>query len=142
MENSTITLLICDDPSLRINKTALRNILFDAYTFVSNLIDIAGDGDLPASSDPYEVEAEGAYIRMISDRRGLKKLKWSNVKDVLWSLREYMVIQGHTFQTAFVIKDAQGASTLGFGRLLAKESFIYSTESSDDREILEALSCI
>ena len=53
-----------------------------------------------------------------------------------------MVIQGHTFQTAFVIKDAQGASTLGFGRLLAKEPSIYSTESSDDRETFEALSCI
>ena len=113
---------------MRIDETALRNTLFDAYTFVSNLIDIASDGDLPASADPYEVETEGVYIRIDSDRIGLTRMKWSNVKDVLWSLREYMVIEGRSFQTAFVIMDAQGTDTLGFGRLLVSKPSIDSTD--------------
>lgn len=113
IENSTVTLLICDGVNVRIDETALRDTLFSAYILVSNLIDIAGEGELPASSDPYELVTVGVYITMSSDR--LKKLRWSNVKDVLWSLREYMVIEGRSFQTAFLITGAESGDTLGFG---------------------------
>lgn len=141
IENSTVTLLICEDPNLRMDETALRNTLFDAYTFVTNLIDIAGDGNLPASSDPYEVETEGVYIKISSDRIDPKRLRWSNVKDTLWSLREYMVIEGHSFQTAFVIMDAQGTDTLGFGRLLKSKPSIDITKAIKGRRISRTLSC-
>lgn len=125
VQNSTITLFIYDNPEIRIDKTALRNILFDAYTFVSNLIDVAGDGYLPASSDPYEVAKEGAFIRIISARKtGPGGLKWSSVRDVLLGLREYMVVQERLFRVSFVISQEQGAETLGFGRVsvLGRES--------------------
>ena len=88
------TLLIHDSPLIPIDKTALRNLLFNAYTFVSNLIDVAGDGFLPPPSDPYEVMTRDAYIKIANAKESAHgKLKWSNVRDVLLSLREYMVVQ-------------------------------------------------
>ena len=142
IENSTVALLIYDYPIVHIDETALRNTIFDAYTFVTNLIDIAGDGDLPASSDPYEVETEAVYIKINSNTIGHKKLRWSNVKDVLWSLREYMVIEEHSFQIASVIMDAQGTVNLGFGCVLASKSFIDSRTAIKSRRISRNLSCI
>lgn len=73
---------------------------------------------------------------------GHKKLKWSNVKDVLWSLREYMVLEGHSFQTSFLIKDAQGTVTLGFGCLLHSKPSIDSTKAIKGRRISRTLSCV
>ncbi|KAL9069636.1 MAG: hypothetical protein Q9161_005435 [Pseudevernia consocians] len=129
VQNSTITLFIHDNPEVRIAKLALRNMLFDAYTFVSNLIDIAGDGYLPASADPYEVATEGAFIRIISARKtGPGGLRWSSVRDVLLGLREYMVVQGRLFQVSFVISQEQGAENLGFGRVLGGKPTTQPTE--------------
>lgn len=60
--------------------------------------------------------AEGVYIYMRSDR--FRKMRWSNVKDVLWSLREYMVVEGHAVRTAFAVTEAEGGGMLGFGQVL------------------------
>ncbi|CAF9933993.1 MAG: hypothetical protein ALECFALPRED_005813 [Alectoria fallacina] len=100
-----------------LHKTALRNAIYDAYTFVSNLIDIAGDGYLPPSADPFEAESEGAYLIMTENKTG-PGLKWSSVRDVLLGLREYMVVQGHSFELCFTIAQEGVGVSLGAGYVL------------------------
>ena len=75
--------MISVNREVRLDKTALRSAIYNAYTFVSSVIDISGDGDLPASSDPYKVSTDGAFIRLDSDVQGHKNLKWSDVKEIL-----------------------------------------------------------
>lgn len=99
------------------DRSAVRKSIFDSYTFVSNLIDIAGDGDLPPSADPFEAVTLGVYIQ-IADGLGTRKLRWSDVKDVLWGLRQYMVVEGYMFEIVFLIKEGlEAADVLGFGRV-------------------------
>ncbi|CAD6586537.1 MAG: hypothetical protein ASARMPREDX12_002380 [Alectoria sarmentosa] len=117
IENSTITLRIFAMRSATLDKTALRNVIYDAYTFVSNLIDIVGDGHLPTSADPFEAGSEGAYLVMTGNRAG-PRLKWSSVRDVLWGLREYMVVQDHSFELGFTIAQEGVGGSLGAGYVL------------------------
>lgn len=120
IEGTTLTLVI-HMHKMRLDKTALRNAIYNAYTFVSNVIDISGDGDLPVSSDPYEVSTRGAFIRLDSDVQAHKKLKWSDVKEVLWGLRKFMVVQGNSFRLVFVIVQEGQTQALGWGRVLEGE---------------------
>ena len=117
IEGTTLTLVI-HLYRLPLDKTALREAIYNAYTFVSNVIDISGDGDLPVSSDPYEVSTRGAFIRLDSDIQAHKKLKWSDVKEILWGLRKFMVVQGNSFRLIFLITQDGQTDTLGFGRVL------------------------
>ena len=123
IEGSTLTLLMTVDRKVRLDNTALRNVFYNAYTFVSNVIDVSGDGDLPASCDPYKELVDGAFIRLDSDARGRNKLKWSDVKEILWGLRDFMVVQGNSFRLAFIIKQEGQAGDLGYGRVLKDDPF-------------------
>ena len=107
--------------AVHINTIALRNALYDAWTTVSNVIDISGDGDLPASSNPYKVSKYRAYIRLDGDVQAHRKLKWSDVKEILWGLRTFMVVQGNSFRMAFSIMEEGQEHVLGYGRVLEGE---------------------
>ena len=96
----------------------MRKLLFDAYTHAVNVIDIAGDGIIPASVDPYQAVTQGAYIRINAEKAGIERLKWSDLKDSLWGLREYMVVQGHLFALRFeIFRIDDGVFYLGDGRV-------------------------
>ena len=96
----------------------MRKVLFDAYTHISNIIDIAGDGIIPASAEPFQEVTEGAYIRVSSEKAGIEKLKWSHLKDSLWGLREFMVVQGHLNAITFeIFRIDDGVFYLGYGRV-------------------------
>ena len=106
------------DRAAPIDKTALRNAIYNAWTTVSNIIDISGDGDLPASSNPYEVVTDRAYIRLDEVLQAHRKLRWSDVKEILWGLRTFMVVQGNSFRMAFEIIEEGQADVLGSGLVL------------------------
>ena len=63
----------------------------------------------------------GAYVRINSKNYGTKNLKWSDVKDTLWGLREFMVVRGHLFEVVFVIQrrgdTLDVVDNVGFGRV-------------------------
>ena len=111
-------LLIYNDSKQRLERGAVRKLLFDAYMYVTDVIDIAGDGVIPASAEPYQAVTAGAYIRVHAEKAGVEKLKWSHLKDSLWGLREYMVVQGHLFAIRFEIyRIDDGIFYLGDGRV-------------------------
>ncbi|KAM0798267.1 hypothetical protein BDR22DRAFT_891572 [Usnea florida] len=118
IEGTTLSLSMFVDRAASIDKTALRNAIYNAWTTVSNIIDISGDGDLPASSNPYEVVTDGAYIGLDESVKAHRKLKWSDVKEILWGLRTFMVVQGNSFRMAFLIVEEGQADVLGSGRVL------------------------
>ena len=123
IENSTLTLIIYGQEQLVLDRGPVRQLLSNAYTFVSNVVDIAGDGYLPRSADPFEDGIAGAYLVIANIGPDFHRLKWSHVKDVLWGLREFMVVQGHLFETGFFIRNGQYFDEeLGFGRVQHESS--------------------
>ena len=44
-------------------------------------------------------------------------MKWSDVRDVLVGLREYMVVQGHLFELVFLVRQEGSADILGSGQV-------------------------
>ena len=104
----------------------MRKLLFDAYTHATNIIDIAGDGIIPASAEPYQAVTPGAYIRVTAEKAGVEKLKWSDLRDSLWGLREYMVVQEHLCAIRFeIFRIDNGVFYLGDGRVdLASSSSV------------------
>ena len=79
---------------------------------------MAGDGVIPASAMPYQAVTPGAYIRVTAEKAGVEKLKWSDLKDALWGLREYMVVQGHLYAIRFeIFRIDDGVFYLGDGRV-------------------------
>ena len=118
VENTKITLFIYNDSRQSLGKGPVRKLLFDAYTHAANIIDIAGDGIIPAAAIPYQVVTPGAYIRVTSEKAGVEKLKWSDFKDALWGLREYMVVQGHLYAIRFeIFRIDDGVFYLADGRV-------------------------
>ena len=96
----------------------MRKLLFDAYTHAVDVIDIAGDGVIPPSIDPYQAVTPGAYIRVIAERAGVDRLRWSDLRDSIWGLREYMVVQDHLFAIKFeIFRIDDGVFYLGEGRV-------------------------
>ena len=96
----------------------MRKLLFDAYTHAVDVIDIAGDGVIPPSVDPYQAVTPGAYVRVTAEKAGIEKLRWSDLRDSLWGLREYMVVQDHFFAIQFeIFRIDDGVFYLGAGRV-------------------------
>lgn len=119
IENSTIILLLSEVAAGQwLDSTAVRRVLFDSYMDVTNIIDIAGDGDIPESIGHYKRKRAGAYLSIITEGPGSAVLKWSELKDTLWGLREYMVVQGHLCPLKFWITQPGEASWLGRGGVL------------------------
>ena len=119
VENTTITLIIRELPEGQwLEKTAARKVLFDSYMDVTNIIDVAGDGDIPGAVSPYRRRTPGAYLYVDTEGPDLAGLKWSEFKDALWGLKEYMVVQGHLCPSAFWITHSGEAEWLSRGRLL------------------------
>ena len=118
VHGTKIELLIYNDSKQSLERGAVRNLLFDAYTNAVDVIDIAGDGIIPASADPYQAVTQGAYIRVSAEKAGVEKLRWSDLKDSFWGLREYMVVQGHSFAIRFeIFRFDDGVFYLGHGRV-------------------------
>ena len=91
----------------------MRTVITDACTYVSYLVDLTGDGYF---ADPYVDSKMGIIVRIFGSDMGRQTLKWSNVKDVLLALREYLVVQGHLYRVRFAITKGDGVSELlGFG---------------------------
>lgn len=99
-------------PSDPIVPSRLRNVLWDVYTFVSSILEISGDGDLPPSRNPYVEQKLGCQI-LIGSQTG-HVLKWSIVRDVLVGLREVMVLQGRAYAARFTIW-LEGEGKMGWG---------------------------
>ena len=118
VDGTKITLIIYNSSKQRLGKGAVRKLLFDAYMYVTDVIDIAGDGVIPESAEPYQAVTPGAYIRVSAETAGVEKLKWSHLKDSLWGLRQYMVVQGHFFAIRFeIFRMDEGTFYLGDGRV-------------------------
>ena len=118
VENTKITLFIYNNSRQSLGKAPVRKLLFDAYTHATNVIDIAGDGVIPASAVPYQAVTPGAYIRVTAEKSGVEKLKWSDLKDAIWGLREYMVVQGNLYAIRFeIFREDDGVFYLGDGRV-------------------------
>ena len=101
-----------------LDKAAVRRILFHSYTIVENIIDVAGDGVIPQSANPFQEITSGAYFEVEVDNEIYSKMKWSELKDTLWGLREYTVVQGHWFPLRFIIlRLGINGGYLGEGRL-------------------------
>ena len=121
IEGTTLSLAMSVNRAVSIDKTALRTAIYYAYEAASNLIDGVGDGDLPASQMPYKVVNFHAYIRLDGDVQAHRKLRWSDVKDILWGLRKFMILQGNSFRMAFMIIEEGQERVLGYGRVLEGE---------------------
>ena len=121
IEGTTLSLAMSVNRAVSIERTALRPAIYYAYETVSNLIDIVGDGDLPTSSMPYKVVKYHAYIRLDADVQAHRKLRWSDVKEILWGLRTFMIVQGNSFRMAFLIIEEGQEHVLGYGRVLEGE---------------------
>ena len=121
IEGTTLSLAISVNRGASIGKTALRNAIYDAWTNACNVIEELGDGDLPDSQNPYKVVKDHAYIRLDGDVQAHRKLRWSDVKEILWGLRTFMVVQGNSFRMAFVIIEEGQDYVLGYGRVLERE---------------------
>ena len=118
VENTKIMLFIYNNSKQSLDKTAVRKVLFDTYTHASNVIDIAGDGVIPSAAVPYQAVTAGAYIRVTTEKSGVEKLRWSDLRDTVWGLREYMVVQGHMFAISFeIMRIDDGTFFLGSGRV-------------------------
>lgn len=118
VDNTKIELFIYNNSKQSLERLPVRNVLFDAYTHVSNIIDIAGDGVIPPPAEPYLAVTPGAYVRVTTEKAGVEKMKWSDLKDVLWGLREYMVVQDHFFAIHFdIFRIDDGVFYLGEGRV-------------------------
>ena len=117
MERSRITLKFRERETRFLDTTAVRTLLFEAYTDVTNLIDIAGDGDVPRRANPYYKKTTGAYV-LICRGSGSEHLKWSDVRAILWGLKEFMVVQKHNFELNFdIAQTGHPGDYLGFGRV-------------------------
>ena len=121
IQGTTLSLAMTVNRAVHIDRTPLRNAIYDAWTTASNVIDTLGDGDLPPSQNPYKVVRNGAYIRLDGDVRAHRKLRWSDVKEILWGLRTFMVVQGNSFRMAFLIIEEGQENVLGYGRVLEGE---------------------
>ena len=118
VDDTKITLFIYNNSKQSLGRGPVRKLLFDAYTHAVDVIDIAGDGVIPASAEPYQAVTPGAYIRVTTEKAGGEKLKWSDLRDSLWGLREYMVVQGHLFAIRFeIFREDGGVFYLGDGRV-------------------------
>ena len=121
IEGTTLSLAISVNRAVSIDKPSLRNAIYYAWTTASNIIDELGDSDLPPSQNPYKVVNYHAYIRLDGDVQAHRKLRWSDVKEILWGLRTFMVVQGNSFRMAFVIIEEGQEHVLGYGRVLEGE---------------------
>ena len=106
-ELSPLTLLLSD----------LRGLLDAAYTEVESIIDVAGDGDVPASALPYQTLKQGASLEIVRDTIMTTPIKWSNVKDTLVGLRQWMILMGHRRELGFSIVLGE-SEYLSYGRVL------------------------
>ena len=130
IENTVLTLILYDDSRQSLEITAVRKLFFDAYTSVSNLIEIAGDGDIPIKAQPYKAATAGADLSVDARMTGPIRLKWSDLRGTLWGLREFMVVRRHLFEVVFAItRDEDGVrSHLGFGRVYRHAMSVYEIE--------------
>ena len=106
---------------MSIDRTALRRAIYHAWETASSIIELIGDGDLPASQMPYKVVNNHAYLRLDGDPQAHRKLRWSDVKEILWGLRKFMILRGNSFRMAFVIIEEGQDHVLGYGRVLEGE---------------------
>lgn len=119
VENSTITLLITEVAAGQwLESTAVRKVLFDSYMDVTNIIDVAGDGDIPGAVSPYRRKIADASLSVDTEGPGFAGLKWSELKVTLWGLKEYMVVQGHLCPLTFWITRSGEPTWLGRGCVL------------------------
>lgn len=86
---------------------------------MANIIDVSHDGEVPSSQLPYKFAKPGAFIKVANDNVGPAgpQLTWSNVRDILLGLREYMVVLGHRVELGCIIKSAED-ELLGYARVL------------------------
>lgn len=106
------------------------NLFLDAYTSVSNLIEIAGDGDIPIKAQSYKAATAGADLSVDARMTGPIRLKWIDLRGTLWGLRQFMVVRRHSFEVVFAItRDEDGVrSHLGFGRVYRQARSVYEIE--------------
>ena len=77
----------------------MRKVVFEAYTQVSLIVDVAGDGYIPARTDPYVYyetplqsrDSPRAVVEVQSLKIGTWRLKWGIIKIVLESLYDLIV---------------------------------------------------
>ena len=103
VDNTNILLHLYNESMYPLDKAAVRRILFHSYTIVENIIDVAGDGAIPQSAKPFQEITAEAYVEVDIDNEIYSRMKWSELKDTLWGLREYTVVQGHWFPLRFII---------------------------------------
>ena len=71
----------------------------------------------------------GAYLVIATIGVGPHHLKWSHLKDTLWGLREFMVVQEHLIDIGFFIRDGPlFDDELGFGRVQHEQSPSHNTD--------------
>ena len=122
IDDSPLELLIVPLSTAPLSRNAVRDILFHNYLFFANLIDSHGDDVLPPQWDPFKAYVVGAYVDLYSRFRD-RPLRYSNVRDVLWGLKEYTVAQGHWVEICFLIRPKLGLgpeATIGAGHLLSQ----------------------
>lgn len=124
VKDTPISLLLYNVGRWDFDGSDLGSALFNAYTSVENIIEVAGDGEVPASALPFEVVKEGAYVLIANDDVGAEgwKLRWGDVKDVLWGLREYLIGGRHlgNMVGAMVYREP-GHRLAGYARVLGQK---------------------
>ena len=100
-------------------------MIIHEHMTISDLIDIAGDGEIPYYLEPFLIRSTGCTLMINS---GLVQLKWSDLKDVLWGLREYMIVQGHFFELSFAIKRGREIEAMGSGYVSRRYVVTQATE--------------
>ena len=101
----------------RLKKSAVRNVLWAAYEFADNLIDVAGDGLVPSAALPYETGTWDVCVGVLATTgAGVNKLRWSDFRSTMWGLRDFMVLQDHLFAIDFgIVRVGDGEIYLGAG---------------------------
>ena len=103
----------------------LIRLLYGAFDEIQTTIDVAGDGIIPSSAALYMRSVPGADIAIPTHNEGTstpenQKMKWSEMKDVVEGLIEYMIAQENREELLFLVMKDE-AVELSVGRIWKKE---------------------